>query len=98
MTSNLSYYISQIITKFHSQLEIRYVKYRILQKWLFLKGRHSETTGTESINGQGYCLTDKSNPNQLLILLKVDPHKPSVILQVNSSTQLQPIRSLIGVL
>ena len=37
------------------------------------------------------------HPNQLSILIKINPHQPSFILQVNSSTQLQPIRSLIGV-
>ena len=34
---------------------------------------------------------------KLLILKKINPHQLSIILQVNSSTQLQPIRSLIGV-
>ena len=27
----------------------------------------------ESINGRGYCLTDKINPNQLFILIKAGP-------------------------
>ena len=26
----------------------------------------------ESINGRGYCLTDKINPNQLLILITIN--------------------------
>ena len=42
----------------------------------------------ESINGRGDCLTDKISPNQLLILIKINPHQPSIILQVNSSSQL----------
>ena len=33
-----------------------------------------------------------------IFLLIINPHQLSIILQVNSSTQLQPIRSLIGVL
>ena len=33
----------------------------------------------KSINGRGYCLTDKINPKQLLILIKFNPHQPSVI-------------------
>ena len=52
----------------------------------------------ESINGRGYSLTDKINLNHVLILIKLNPLQPSIIIQVNSSTQLQPIRSLIGVL
>ena len=52
----------------------------------------------EYIKGQGYCLTDKSSPNQWLILIKVNPHQLSITLQVNSSKQFWPIRSRIGVL
>ena len=52
----------------------------------------------ESINGRDYCLTYKINPNQLLTLLKINLFQLSIILQVNSSTQLQPIRSFSGVL
>ena len=33
-----------------------------------------------------------------LIFIKTNPYQPSIILEVNFSTQLQPIRSLIGVL
>ena len=57
-----------------------------------LKGLISETTGKglaicwESIHGRGYCLTDKTDPSQLLILIKINPHELSISLQVNSST------------
>ena len=47
------------------------------------------------MGGGSYCLTDKINPNQLLILIKINHNQLSIISQVNSSTQLQPMKSLV---